>query len=135
MFTWSSTNWKSVFFQENFRHIDYDFNYNLAKVAKEMNVRLYCLVSANNANAESKLSYYQVKGKVSVFGIEYVLCYSFFVIITLTEKHFCIFYFLIPLISSWLLVSVNFTIQFSRGTLFCIGNIIKVMKRESSKRS
>ena len=52
------------FVQENFRHIDYDFNYNLAKVAKEMNVRLYALMSSANADAKSTFLYLQVKGKV-----------------------------------------------------------------------
>ena len=52
------------FVQENFRHIDFDFNYNLAKVAKEMNVRLYALMSSANTDAKSKFLYLQVKGKV-----------------------------------------------------------------------
>ena len=99
-----------------------------------MNVRLYCLVSANNANAESKLSYYQVKGKVSLFAIVRFMLFLF-LYDHMNKETFLYFLLSYTLISSWLLISVNFTIQFSTGTLFCFGNIMKVMKMESSKRS
>ena len=52
------------FLQERFTHIDYGYNYNLAKVAKEKNVRLLSLMSTQGANKDSYFLYLNSKGKV-----------------------------------------------------------------------
>jgi len=47
-----------------FRHVDYELNYKLAKLAKERNVRLFTLLSSQGANKESYFLYPQVKGEL-----------------------------------------------------------------------
>ena len=46
------------------RKVDYDYQYNFAKTAKENNVEDYVLVSAYGANPKSKIFYSRMKGEL-----------------------------------------------------------------------
>ena len=46
------------------RKVDYDYQYNFAKVARENEVEDYILVSAYGANAKSKIFYSKMKGEL-----------------------------------------------------------------------
>ena len=45
-------------------HIDHDYNVNAAKIAKEMGIQHYGLLSAMNANAKSFFTYPKCKGLI-----------------------------------------------------------------------
>jgi len=47
-----------------FRHVDYDYNYNLAQLAKAKNIRLCSLLSSQGANKDAFFLYTQVKGQL-----------------------------------------------------------------------
>ena len=47
-----------------FKHIDFGYNYNLAKVAKDKGVQLFSLQSSQGSNKDSMFLYLQVKGEV-----------------------------------------------------------------------
>lgn len=47
------------------RKVDYDYQYNFAKAAKENEVEDYVLVSAYGANPNSKIFYSRMKGELS----------------------------------------------------------------------
>jgi oxidoreductase len=51
---------------EMFKHIDFGYNYNLARVAKENNVHLFSLQSTQGADKDSMFLYLQVKGELEV---------------------------------------------------------------------
>jgi len=46
------------------RLVDFDYQYNAAKICVENNVKHYMLVSSNGANANSKSSYLKMKGEL-----------------------------------------------------------------------
>ena len=63
-FSCLGTTLKSAGSKEAQRKVDYDFQYNFAKAAKENEVEDYVLVSAYGANAKSKIFYSKMKGEL-----------------------------------------------------------------------
>lgn len=53
-----------IYLQEPFMHIDHDYNVNAAKVAKEMGISHYGLLSAFNAKPTSYFTYPRCKGLI-----------------------------------------------------------------------
>ena len=64
-----------------FKHIDFGYNYNLAKVAKEKGVKLFSLQSSQGSNKDSMFLYLQVKGEV---GNIYICFWSLVVAVYVT---------------------------------------------------
>jgi len=63
-FSCLGTTLKSAGSKENQKIIDYDYQFNFAKAAKENNVQDYILVSAYGANPDSKIFYSRIKGEL-----------------------------------------------------------------------
>ena len=63
-FSCLGTTLKSAGSKENQKVIDYDYQFNFAKAAKENNVQDYILVSAYGANPDSKIFYSRIKGEL-----------------------------------------------------------------------
>ena len=63
-FSCLGTTLKTAGSKEAQRKVDYDFQYNFAKAAKENEVEDYVLVSAYGANAKSKIFYSKMKGEL-----------------------------------------------------------------------
>ena len=63
-FSCLGTTLKSAGSKENQKVIDYDYQFNFAKAAKENNVQDYILVSAYGASPDSKIFYSRIKGKL-----------------------------------------------------------------------
>lgn len=53
-----------IYLQEPFMHIDHDYNVNAAKIAKEMGISHYGLLSAFNAKPTSYFTYPRCKGLI-----------------------------------------------------------------------
>lgn len=63
-FSCLGTTLKSAGSKENQKVIDYDYQFNFAKAAKENNVQDYILVSAYGASPDSKIFYSRIKGEL-----------------------------------------------------------------------
>lgn len=63
-FSCLGTTLKSAGSKENQKIIDYDYQFNFAKAAKENKVEDYILVSAYGANPDSKIFYSRIKGEL-----------------------------------------------------------------------
>lgn len=63
-FSCLGTTLKSAGSKENQKVIDYDYQFNFAKAAKENKVEDYILVSAYGANPDSKIFYSRIKGEL-----------------------------------------------------------------------
>jgi len=63
-FSCLGTTLKSAGSKENQKVIDYDYQFNFAKVAKENQVEDYILVSAYGASPDSKIFYSRIKGEL-----------------------------------------------------------------------
>src|SRR6218665_2915498 len=63
-FSCLGTTLKTAGSKENQKVIDYDYQFNFAKVAKENQVEDYILVSAYGANPDSKIFYSRIKGEL-----------------------------------------------------------------------
>ena len=63
-FSCMGTTLKSAGSKENQKVIDYDYQFNFAKAAKENNVQDYILVSAYGASPDSKIFYSRIKGEL-----------------------------------------------------------------------
>ncbi|WP_312422423.1 NAD(P)H-binding protein [Epilithonimonas sp.] len=63
-FSCLGTTLKSAGSKENQKIIDYDYQFNFAKAAKENKVEDYILVSAFGANPDSKIFYSRIKGEL-----------------------------------------------------------------------
>ena len=63
-FSCLGTTLKSAGSKENQKIIDYDYQFNFAKAAKENNVQDYILVSAYGASPDSKIFYSRIKGEL-----------------------------------------------------------------------
>ena len=63
-FSCLGTTMKSAVSKENQKIIDYDYQFNFAKAAKENNVQDYILVSAYGASPDSKIFYSRIKGEL-----------------------------------------------------------------------
>lgn len=63
-FSCLGTTLKSAGSKENQKVIDYDYQFNFAKAAKENNVQDYILVSAYGASPDSKIFYSRMKGEL-----------------------------------------------------------------------
>ena len=63
-FSCLGTTLKSAGSKENQKVIDYDYQFNFAKAAKENNVEDYILVSAYGASPDSKIFYSRIKGEL-----------------------------------------------------------------------
>ncbi|XP_065672355.1 uncharacterized protein LOC100201769 isoform X4 [Hydra vulgaris] len=63
-FTCLGTTRKDAGSAENFKRIDYGYNYSLAQIAKESGVRLYSQMSTSGANKDSFWLYLNSKGKL-----------------------------------------------------------------------
>lgn len=63
-FSCLGTTLKSAGSKENQKIIDYDYQFNFAKAAKENNVEDYILVSAYGASPDSKIFYSRIKGEL-----------------------------------------------------------------------
>jgi len=66
LFSCLGTTLKAAGGKEAQRRIDYDYQYNFAKAARENNVDRYVLVSAALASPESRLFYSRMKGELEV---------------------------------------------------------------------
>lgn len=64
LFSCLGTTLKQAGNKENQRKIDYDYQYNIAKIAKQNGVNHYVLVSSGYANANSKSFYFKMKGEL-----------------------------------------------------------------------
>ena len=53
-----------ILFQAAFRHVDYDYVVNCAKIAKEANIPHMAYVSSERANSSSFFLYLKTKGEV-----------------------------------------------------------------------
>lgn len=63
-FSCLGTTLKSAGSKENQKVIDYDYQFNFAKAARENNVQDYILVSAYGASPDSKIFYSRIKGEL-----------------------------------------------------------------------
>ncbi len=63
-FSCLGTTLKSAGSKENQKVIDYDYQFNFARAAKENNVQDYILVSAYGASPDSKIFYSRIKGEL-----------------------------------------------------------------------
>ena len=63
-FSCLGTTLKSAGSKDNQKVIDYDYQFNFAKAAKENNVQDYILVSAYGASPDSKIFYSRIKGEL-----------------------------------------------------------------------
>ena len=63
-FSCLGTTLKSAGSKENQKVIDYDYQFNFARAAKENNIQDYILVSAYGASPDSKIFYSRIKGEL-----------------------------------------------------------------------